>query len=345
MWSGKLLLVMVDYSQYGQALLLDQLITNDTPKVLVDVGANDGICGSNSRRLLEQGWYGVLVEPLPTLFAELQVNCCDLPSVRLLQSACSDVSGTSRLRIGRDGEYGQMSSLSSHPSIEGNLGELTTEVPTLTLADLFAAQSIPDDFGLLLVDTEGWDLQVLRGLESTICRPRIVVTEDFGPTNNSKYVLLEQYGYRRVATCASDSFWVNERQSEISLPIQFPISHLPSDWKPFGVCAGNGRVALDETASFENTLAGWAFHCENGPIEDVVVSFRGVHSQIASFFQAWRTPRRDVADVFHSNNLLMSGFRVHVDLCPATYEISVIQQGAGEFTSASAGQVTLPISH
>jgi hypothetical protein len=56
---------MVDYLQYGQALILRQLITSDTPRILVEIGAHDGISGSNSRMLLEQGWCGLLVEPLP----------------------------------------------------------------------------------------------------------------------------------------------------------------------------------------------------------------------------------------------------------------------------------------
>jgi hypothetical protein len=55
--------MLIDYSQHGQALILQQLITADTPRVLVDIGAHDGITGSNSRALIEQGWHAVLVEP------------------------------------------------------------------------------------------------------------------------------------------------------------------------------------------------------------------------------------------------------------------------------------------
>jgi len=47
---------VLDYSQHGQALILQQLVTVDTPKILVDIGAHDGITNSNSSALVEQGW-------------------------------------------------------------------------------------------------------------------------------------------------------------------------------------------------------------------------------------------------------------------------------------------------
>src|SRR5215831_897933 len=99
----------IDYSQYGQALLLQQLIADDTPTVLVDIGANDGICGSNSRALIEKGWGGVLLEPLPRPFEKLRLNTRAFPAVTLMRTAVSHDSGQAPLFIGRDGELGQMS--------------------------------------------------------------------------------------------------------------------------------------------------------------------------------------------------------------------------------------------
>ena len=75
---------MLDYSQHGQALILRQLITPDTPRILVDIGAHDGMTNSNSRALVEQGWRAVLVEPLPMAFAQLRENCRDFPETTLL---------------------------------------------------------------------------------------------------------------------------------------------------------------------------------------------------------------------------------------------------------------------
>ena len=103
---------MIDYSQYGQALIIQQLITPDTPRIVIDIGANDGVAGSNSRTLLEQGWRGVLVEPLPLVYEKLKSNSAGFPNVDVENRACSDSRGTAVLRIGSDGSIGQMSSLS-----------------------------------------------------------------------------------------------------------------------------------------------------------------------------------------------------------------------------------------
>lgn len=335
---------MVDYSQYGQALLLDQLITNETPRILVDIGANDGICGSNSRKLLEQGWHGLLVEPLPAVFAELETNSSNLPHATLAQCACSDRNGTASLRIGKDGELGQMSSLSNDPVIRENLAQGTTEVRTLTLADLLSAYKIPDDFGVLLIDTEGWDLEVLKGLNQTKHRPRIIVTEDFGPTNEAKYALLRQHGYRHAGTCASDSFWVSEREQDLPGTLHFPVSQLPGEWKASGQYLGPGRVALDVTASFQNTLMGWAFWNENeAPPQDMALLVREPGSQTCKAFRVWRTPRKDVASTFRSDHLLMSGFRAHLDVPPGQYYVSLVQQMTGAFTEAVVADIHLPL--
>lgn len=41
---------------------------------LLDLGANNGIIFSNSRALIEKGWFGCLVEPCQITFTELMIN-------------------------------------------------------------------------------------------------------------------------------------------------------------------------------------------------------------------------------------------------------------------------------
>lgn len=65
---------MKDYSQRGeQPVILDYF--KGFAGTLLDIGANDGITFSNSRALLELGWYGVLVEPSEKTFEQLTKNC------------------------------------------------------------------------------------------------------------------------------------------------------------------------------------------------------------------------------------------------------------------------------
>jgi len=72
------------------------------------VGAYDGIDGSNSRQLAVEGWNAVLIEPVPSAYAELRKNCSGFPNVRLLNVACSDTGGRATMHV----TEGQESSLS-----------------------------------------------------------------------------------------------------------------------------------------------------------------------------------------------------------------------------------------
>ncbi len=333
----------IDYSQYGQALLLDQLISDDTPRILVDLGAHDGVSGSNSRALLNAGWRGLLVEPLPQIFEKLKQNSAGMPNVTLVQAACSDRSGSGTIRIGRDGELGQMSSLSQDPHLLENLSDRMIEVQTTTLPDLVATHNIPHDFGVLLVDTEGWDLTVLQRLDGTLIRPRIIVTEDFVGTNVAKYRFLESLGYKYVGFWGGDSFWIHRARKTETLEFAPPVYRVPPTWRPHGRHAGTGNSLLDTCGFFRNSIAGWAWTDRNSPPpHDIFLTLRSLTTGQELTFEAWRSPRPDVAEVFQSPTLLLSGFRVYVDVAAGDYEVTVVQQGADYFTANPAGTVTLP---
>lgn len=340
---------MVDYSQHEQALILRQLITPETPRIVVDVGAHDGICGSNSRELLEDGWRGLLIEPMPPVFTRLAQNSRDLPNAKLVNVACGDKDGTQTMRIGRDGPEGQMGSFSSDPVILQNLSETSIDVPVKTLSQLLRENDIPKDFGVLLVDTEGWDLVVLEGLRATDARPRIIVTEDFSATDTKKSELLITLGYSCGGSWGGDSFWVSQRQRSGAQSIDFsrmslPVLRLPRKWRPSGKPISGGQVKVDTDASFRYTITGWAWNESfQFPNVEVIVSLRGAGSDEAAWFRAWSIPRPDVAAAFGSPSLLMSGFRTNVNVAPGNYAVTIVQQGRRNHTLSPAGEIVLPV--
>ena len=65
---------MKQYSQYGQDILLNNLI-NKQNGFFIDIGAHDGICFSNSYLFeTELEWNGICIEPLPNIFKKLEKN-------------------------------------------------------------------------------------------------------------------------------------------------------------------------------------------------------------------------------------------------------------------------------
>ena len=329
---------MVDYSQFGQGLVLAQLVAGETPRFLVDVGAHDGLTGSNSRALLEQGWRGVLVEPVPEIFSKLQSNSCGMRGVSLVQAACSDGSGETSMGLGKDGGSTQMSSLSSHPLIRDHLSENEIAVVSLSLPDLFSSQRVPDDFGVLLVDTEGWDYNVLRGLSATAARPRVIVTEDFTGTDEEKYAFLRRQQYRFVGRWGCDSFWVAKWHTSDTAQVRLPIRRVEEDWETTGRRV-EARVNFD---GFEyGCLFGWAW-INQGDTPEVILSLSSVDSPQRYLFRAFRAGRPDVAEYFRSASLLTSGFRCPIDVPGGRYEVRIVQQGNDQYSEDFAGSVSLP---
>ena len=77
-----------DTTHHGEFAALRRLMTPDFPRIVVDVGANDGFYGSNSFPFVARGWRSILVEPHPKVFAKLQKlhrfqTQCDLPESRV----------------------------------------------------------------------------------------------------------------------------------------------------------------------------------------------------------------------------------------------------------------------
>lgn len=65
-----------DYSQFGEDGVLQLIFSVIRPsnEWCFECGAADGLFFSNTRRLIEHGWHGVLVEADPRAFARLRVN-------------------------------------------------------------------------------------------------------------------------------------------------------------------------------------------------------------------------------------------------------------------------------
>lgn len=323
---------LIDYSQEGQALIIEQLITPDTPRIVVDIGAYDGVVGSNSRALILKGWRGLLVEPIPAVFHHLAETYRGMPQVSCVAAACGDRDGKAEIFLGKDRDDGQLASMSKEPEILNNLSHRSIQVDTLSLPTLLNRNRIPDDFGVLLVDTEGLDLPVLQGLLSTSKRPRVIVTEQFEATNEQKYELLRSLGYRFTGIWGSDSIWISPSHPASTERPQVSSPDVTPGWVPTGKQREGGSCSFDELAStaFGTRAVGWAFLDGEAPTDvTVVLRLENKETGKQTMKLAWRFARPDVASHFGRNDLLFSGFRAFMDLQSGSYRVSVVQQGNG----------------
>jgi FkbM family methyltransferase len=320
---------LLDYSQHGQPLFLKRFIPPAVARWLVDVGANDGVDGSNSRGLILDGWRGVMIEPLPGACEKLRRLYQGVMTVTVHEIACADFHGTAQMTIGLDGSAGQTSSISDDPSFKSHERESFIEVPVERLTDLLGKTDCPKEFGVLLVDAEGVDLQVLKGLDFERFRPAVICTEDFAARpalDAAKYQFLREHGYRFRGNIGPDSIWTcntlaGEHRSD-SKQHGFVGADLPQNiaLAPRG---GTGIWALDSLPGPNRIVTGWAFGQADLPIPSIVLLKIVNRCQETFYVQAVRYPRRDVADHFGRDHLFMSGFRALLPLCAVPHACSV----------------------
>ncbi len=162
----------------------------------VEIGSNDGLQHDHLRPLiLSRDWRGLMIEPVPYVFDRLRDNYGEVDGVTLVNAAIADRDGELPFFHLRDADAGERETLpdwydgtgsfsreavlghADHiPDVEERLVETT--VPSLTFGSLCDRYGV-ERVDLLLIDTEGYDWELLRGIDLAAMRPRLVIYEHF----------------------------------------------------------------------------------------------------------------------------------------------------------------------
>jgi FkbM family methyltransferase len=168
--------------------------------LFIQVGANDGVHGDPIRDLvLEHDLSGILVEPLPDLFAHLRQNYAGRVKLRFENAAigaeegvapiyrvCPDTPGAPRWWF--DLASFDRDVLMRHGIPAGVIETLM--VPTTTFKALLARHGVSRmDVDLLQVDTEGYDGAVVRAALASGLRPGIINYESCHLPPRERYEL------------------------------------------------------------------------------------------------------------------------------------------------------------
>jgi len=175
---------------YKIDVLLDSLFKHKENGFFIELGANDGLTQSNTA-LLEfyRGWKGVLVEPSLNAYTE----CCkNRPASTCFNLAC--VSNTYEGdAVEGDFNGGMMSSVEGMRN--GTSALVSVKVSTLEkILDSVGASSI--DF--LSLDTEGYELNILKGLNLSKYRPRYMLIEIYTKDYSEILAFLSENEYSLI---------------------------------------------------------------------------------------------------------------------------------------------------
>jgi FkbM family methyltransferase len=170
--------------------------------LVFDVGANLGQTVGKLRKVLPEATIHSF-EPGPGTFAQLQKNCRDLPGVTLWNMGLGSQPG--ELKFYENSQSELSSFLPLGPEGWGEVQrEVTVSVDTI---DHFCQQHSIDFIDILKTDTQGFDLEVLKGAEQMLSGGRIglVYTEisiaeiyQNGACLDELYGWMRGHGYRLV---------------------------------------------------------------------------------------------------------------------------------------------------
>jgi FkbM family methyltransferase len=171
----------------------------------LDIGAYDGISGSNTYRLAELNWWGVCVEPSPGCFARLEETHRHNRRVRLLPYCIgredrevefwdhgSGIASASAAFVERQ----QRAALRASPPIQLVWNRIAVRMITVkTLRSM-----IPEFewFDFVSIDAEGMDLEILRQLPLDELEVKLVCIEVSGRDRDLVKSYLRPKGFRTV---------------------------------------------------------------------------------------------------------------------------------------------------
>lgn len=170
---------IVSYAQNGEDVLLWRVLRDFRDGFYIDVGAEDPTRNSVTRAFYERGWHGINIEPVPAHCDEL---CHERSRDLTLQVAMGDRAGWSTLyEFPETGLSTLVEKVASRHRSKG-FRFIERRVPMLTLASLWE-DFVKGEVHFLKIDVEGYEAQVLAGMDLAIYRPWIILIEATEPLN------------------------------------------------------------------------------------------------------------------------------------------------------------------
>jgi FkbM family methyltransferase len=187
------------WADAGEDRIIASYLGLGTPGFYVDVGCNHPFISSNTAYLYSRGWRGVAVDGNPEvirLFRRLRPRDCAVCAVVSNQSQSVDFC------INRNSAFSAIAPAHGKDQL-GDAGNAVGEcvrVGTVPLQAIMEGSGVPPVFGLLSVDVEGHEFEVLSSFDLGAFRPRVVVVEMHGfrpdqPGPDRVYRYLERNHY------------------------------------------------------------------------------------------------------------------------------------------------------
>jgi len=265
-------MTFVSYSQNAEDVLLWRALGHVADGFYIDVGASDPVEHSVTKAFYERGWRGISIEPLPAFHEQFQrerardINLAIAAGAENGELTLYDVPDV-RGWASPDQAVAEMHRAEGH-----SIAEL--KVPVRTLASV-CEEHVRGEIHFLKIDVEGFEGDVLRGMDFKRWRPWVLVIEATLPnsreTNHASWEhLVDTQGYRFAWFDGLNRWYVAEEHPELMqhFGIQpnvfdaFISYHLDRAWANGEAQAASLEAQAAALADQEQRLAALARHAE-----------------------------------------------------------------------------------
>ena len=216
---------MISYGQNFEDVILARVLSDVQIGSYVDVGAHDPEIDSVTNHFYKIGWSGINIEPQKQIFEKLnEIRTRDIN----LNLCVGDIDRQIDFAVVKN-RTGW--STSSEDRIKDLVSDLDLEIAIesieqRTLSGILR-DYVKDDIHFLKVDTEGSELQVVKGLDLNLYRPWIMVLEATTPGSSQpnfedwEPVILNN-GYLLAYDDGLNRFYLAEEHADLLPRFSFP---------------------------------------------------------------------------------------------------------------------------
>ncbi|MCU0506603.1 MAG: FkbM family methyltransferase, partial [Chloroflexi bacterium] len=215
----------VSYAQNREDVILWRALGHVADGFYIDVGAASPDDLSMTRGLYERGWHGINIEPQPGHFRDLvRARPRDLN----LDVAAGPHAGHLTLHAIEDTGLSTLVEEEARLRAAEGWTVRTVEVPVETLDAVWTAHVAPGSpVHFLKVDVEGYEREVLLGIDLGMHRPWVLVVEATRPTSqepshSSWEPLVVGAGYVFVYGDGLNRFYLAEEHADLACSFAYP---------------------------------------------------------------------------------------------------------------------------
>jgi len=209
--------VFVSHAQNFEDILINRFFAG-RPGLYVDVGAGDPLLDSVTAGLYRRGWNGINIEPGLKNFRKLERSRKRDLNLRV---AAGEKEGMAKFVFTRNLHESSADSLMVGDLIE-EAGSWSESVHVETLDSILKAWPSGRNVDLIKIDVEGYEVNVIKGLNLLHWKPRLLLVELVnGRVDNSKAIqdLLAEFGYLQAHFDSLNGFFVQAQDLEYASSI------------------------------------------------------------------------------------------------------------------------------